>query len=122
MGGQCLEQLGGSRERPDAVVAAQERILMQLGQRGARLWVQLAAELARQRCHEQAAAHPDPPVNLPPRQIYPDLLHRLAPGDDVLVDAVDQRPVEIEQERRVAASLDRHGCIFAQLRYGCDHG
>ena len=69
---------------------------MELGQRCGRVWVQLAPQLARQRGHEQPAAHPDPPVDLPHRQIYPDLLHGFAPRDNVLVDAVDQRSVEVE--------------------------
>jgi hypothetical protein len=46
-------------------------------------------------------------MDLPDREVDPDLLERFAPGDHVLVDAVDQRPVEVEQERRLAAPLRR---------------
>jgi hypothetical protein len=42
-------------------------------------------------------------VDLPHREVYADLVEGLAPGDDVLVDTVDERSVEIEQERRSAA-------------------
>jgi hypothetical protein len=62
-------------------------------------------QLARKRGDEQAAAHPDAPVDLPDREVDPDLLERFAPGDDMLVDAVDQCSIEVEQERRLAASL-----------------
>ena len=71
---------------------------MQLGQRAERRRIQLGLELARQRGDEQPAAHPDPPVDLPHRQADADALECLTPGQDLLVDAVDQGPVEVEQE------------------------
>ena len=56
--------------------------------------------LPQQRGHEQPAAHPDPPVDPPHRQVDADPRQRRAPRDDVLVDAVDQRPVQVEEEGR----------------------
>jgi len=60
---------------------------------------QRPAGLPQERGHEQPAAHPDTPVDAPHGQVDADLRQRRPPGDDVLVDAVDQRPVQVEQER-----------------------
>src|SRR5258706_3558226 len=57
------------------------------------------AGLAQQRRDEEAAAHSDPPVNPPHRQFDIELGERVAPSDYVLVSAVDQRAVQVEQER-----------------------
>ena len=56
------------------------------------------AGLAQQRIHEEAAAHADPPVDAPHGQQDALALQRLAPGEDVLVDAVDQGSIEVEEE------------------------
>jgi hypothetical protein len=77
---------------------------VEVGQAGEGLLVELLSELTPQRGHEQAAAHADAAVDLPDGERDADPLERLAPGDHVLVDAVDQRPVEVEQERRVLAA------------------
>ena len=61
----------------------------------------------QQRVDEQAAAHADAAVDRPDRQLDADACERLAPGEDVLVDAVDQRAVEVEQEGRVLAGRSR---------------
>src|SRR6185312_16338732 len=58
-----------------------------------------------QRVDEQPAAHPDAAVDLPHRQAHPNTLQRLAPGQHVLVDAVDERAVQIEQERGLAGGV-----------------
>jgi hypothetical protein len=57
-------------------------------------------------------------MDLPDREVDPDLLERFAPGDDVLVNTVDQRPVEVEQERRLAAllRLGRYASALAPSR------
>jgi hypothetical protein len=65
---------------------------------GHQLGVDRSADLAQQRPHEQAAAHAHAPVDAPHRQLDPGRLHRLLPGQDVLVDAVDQGAVEVEHE------------------------
>ena len=64
--------------------------------------VELAPGLAQQRAGEQAAAHPDPAMDPPHRQFDPGRLQRLVPGQHVLVDAVDQGAIEIEDQRRHA--------------------
>src|SRR6267154_2757081 len=65
---------------------------------GRLLGLQLPAGLAEQRVDEQAAAHADTAVDTPDRELDADALERDAPGEHVLVYAVDQRAVEIEQK------------------------
>jgi hypothetical protein len=60
---------------------------------------------AQQRPGEQASAHSDLPVNAPHRQIDALGLECLTPRQDVLVDAVDQRAVEIEEHGGSAGVL-----------------
>ena len=62
--------------------------------------VQRASGLAQQRAREQAAAHADAPVDAPHRELDTSLLQRLVPRQHVLIDAVDQRAVEIEDQGR----------------------
>ena len=54
--------------------------------------------LTKQHVGEQAAAHPDLAMDAPHRELDALGIERLFPGQDVLIDAVDQRAVEIEQE------------------------
>ena len=60
--------------------------------------VDRASELALELGGEQPAAHPDLAVDAPDRQLDSGFAEREMPGADVVVDAVDQRPVEIEEE------------------------
>ena len=63
------------------------------------LGLQLAARLAEQRVDEEAAAHADTAVDAPDRELDAGALERFAPGEHVLIHAVHERAVEIEQER-----------------------
>jgi hypothetical protein len=56
------------------------------------------AELAQQLVREESAAHPDLAVNPPDGELQPFLAQRKIPGADMVVDAVDERAVEIEQK------------------------
>ena len=60
---------------------------------------QVVADLARHRAGEQAPAHPDAAVDAPAVDRHAGFVERLLPGEDVGVDRVDQRSVEIEDER-----------------------
>ena len=74
--------------------------------------VELASGLAQQRAREQAAAHADAAVDAPHRELDAGLLQRLVPRQHVLIDAVDQRAVEIEDQgrcRHVSLSRQRAG-------------
>jgi hypothetical protein len=46
-----------------------------------------------QRMGEQAAAHADAAVNAPDRDRNPGVIEGLLPGQDMLVDAVDERAI-----------------------------
>ena len=48
--------------------------------------------------HNQTPAHPDSAMDAPHRKLDAPLLERLAPGEDVLVDAVDQRAIQVKQQ------------------------
>jgi hypothetical protein len=56
--------------------------------------------LPNQRIDEQPAAHSDSTMDPPHRELDPRRFERLAPGENVLIDTVHQRPVEIEHEGR----------------------
>ena len=47
---------------------------------------------------EKTAAHADPPVNAPYRKFQARVLQRFAPGEHVLIDTVDERAIQIEEE------------------------
>ena len=58
---------------------------------------------------EQAAAHADLAMDAPHREVDALAVERLFPGQHVLIDAVHERAVEIEQKR----GLDAHRpCIL----------
>ncbi len=100
VGGQRAEQLARARQGLDRVDVRQvlSRVIL-LEQLDVRVG-QGPAGLPQQRGHEEPAAHADAPVDAPHGQVDVDLGEGEPPRDDVLVDAVDQRPVEVEQERR----------------------
>ena len=63
-----------------------------------RSWLMLEPGLAQQHVGEQAAAHADPAMDAPDRKLDALGVERLLPGQHVLIDAVDQRAVEIEEK------------------------
>ncbi len=111
----------------DLLFAQPAQELDRAGQRPA-LWQELAEELAVARLDpasvgvaerpadlagdgagEEAPAHPDPTVDLPPVDRQAGLRERTLPRENVRVDGVDQGPVEIENERT-------HPLLEARLR------
>src|SRR5262245_5849505 len=61
----------------------------------------LCSDLAQDRLGDESAAHADSPMDLPGRSLEPFPAHGVAPGNRVLVGAVDERAVEIEEEGRL---------------------
>ena|SRR5439155_3754356 len=61
-----------------------------------------AAGLPQESVHEQASAHPDSPVDPPDRELDSDLLEGFPPREDVLVDAVHQRPAKVPRRTHLA--------------------
>jgi hypothetical protein len=62
------------------------------------LGINMISGLAQEHAAEQATAHSDLAVDSPDRKIDPFRRQRFAPCQHVLVDAIDKRTVEIEQE------------------------
>jgi hypothetical protein len=58
------------------------------------------ADFSEQGVDQKAAAHADAAMNAPHGQLDAIRLERLAPGEDMLVHAVDERAVQVEQEGR----------------------
>lgn len=55
---------------------------------------------------EQSTAHTDPAVDPPDGEVDPDLGERPLPGGHVLVHAVEEGAVEVEDEGRVGGSRE----------------
>jgi hypothetical protein len=60
--------------------------------------IERVAEFPEERVDEESTAHADAPVNFPDGEVDVHIRERLFPGDDVLVDAVDQRAIEVEEK------------------------
>ena len=93
------------------------------------------AGLTKQLIGEQASAHADLAMDTPDRQFDAFGIERVLPGQDMLIDAVNKRAVEIEQEDRldahVSALAERSGrevflprpvlhCVFTSRTNGHD--
>jgi hypothetical protein len=62
------------------------------------LGIDMVPRFAQEHAAEQAATHADLTMDAPDREVDPFRRKRLAPGQYVVIDAVDQRAVEVEQE------------------------
>src|SRR5438874_5884228 len=65
--------------------------------------------------HDQAAAHTNAAMNVPIRKMNILCFERLPPGQHVLVDAVNQRAIQIKQKRGLRASFRIVFCHSAPL-------
>ena len=81
----------GSSSRKIRAVARLDRLRL--------LSRELPPHLARDRAREQPAAHPDPAVDPPAVDRHPLLRERPLPREHMRVDRVDERSVEIEDQR-----------------------
>ena len=59
--------------------------------------------LADELVGEQAPAHADLAMDAPDGEVEALVVERLLPGEHMLIDAVDQRAVEVEKENRLYA-------------------
>src|SRR5690606_26927460 len=100
--GQVIEQLAGPRQRTDLTGTAQVRFAVGLDQPLDAVRLNLDPGLAQQHVREQAARHADLAVYAPDGQVDAVAAQRLAPREHMLVHAVDQRAVEIEDEGGLA--------------------
>ena len=67
---------------------------------------ELLAGLACQRLGEESARHADLAMQSPHGHLDAFFLQRVVPGQHMVIDAVDQRAVEVEQEGRLLPRLD----------------
>ena len=74
---------------------------------GDALGVEVVPRLSQQHVREEATAHANLPMDSPDRQLDPFVSQRFLPRQHMLVNAVDQCAVEIEDESRFNAV--RHG-------------
>src|SRR4029077_630883 len=85
------ERTAIGEERPEELaVSGLDALRFIVGQRPSRL--------PRNRPSEEPAAHSDTPVDLPTVDCQSRFSERPLPGEDVAVDRIDERPVEIEDE------------------------
>src|SRR5207247_11013488 len=75
--------------------------------------------LAEQRQDEEATAHADATVDAPHRELDAGALERFAPREHVLVHAVHERAVEIEQEG--GAGWHEFGNVIVVNEVGAQH-
>jgi len=95
-----LQQRDGPRQRPDTRPVPGIGVGMGLLQPLDQVGRDVDVGFAQQRIGEQAAAHADAPMDAPDRERNARFVQRLLPGQDVLVHAVHQGAVEVEQEGR----------------------
>src|SRR5580692_3969779 len=74
------------------------------------------SNLPAQSLHEQATTHADATMNAPHGKGQSQFFKRLMPCKDVLVDAIDERAIEIEEQGRSVRWILIHG--FVLQRYG----
>ena len=72
--------------------------------------------LARQHPREQAAAHADAAMDAPDRDRNILGRERIAPGEHMVVDAVDERAVEVE-ENRDPLLVGVHGALISSAAF-----
>ena len=82
---------------------------MQLAKPADLLGTEHHLRLAEQCIHEQTPAHPDPAMNPPHGELDSRLLERFPPGQHVLIDAVDQGAIQVEQDSRMPPVALAHG-------------
>lgn len=97
--GQLSEQLDRAGQRADLAGEGHEVVAVEPGDLPGLFNSKIVLDLAEQGADEEPAAHPDPAMDAPDIERDTGCFQRLPPGEDVLVDTVDQGAVEIEDER-----------------------
>ena len=96
--GQPGQQFAGAWQRANGGGHATIGLHMQMAQALELFFAEVHSGFALELIGEQAAAHADLAMDAPDRNVHAFRVQSLLPGQDVLVDAVDQRAVEIEQK------------------------
>ena len=96
--GQPGQQFARARQRPDAIGHGAIGARVRRRSRSSRSSPIVDAGFADELVGEQTAAHADLAMNAPDRKLDALAVERILPGEHMLIDAVDQRAVEVEQE------------------------
>src|SRR5262245_56219089 len=99
------EQLCGFRERTPLGEELSEELSVARLHRLDLVRRQRSTDLARHRAREETSAHSHSAVYAPAIDRQLDLCKGALPGEDVRVDRVDERPVQVEDQRRHSTSL-----------------
>src|SRR5947207_3157488 len=111
---EVVEEIGGILIHPTGV-----RVGMHASDLRRLLGLELAAGLAEQRIDEQAATHADATMDAPHRELDADALQGFAPREHMLVHAVHERAVEIEEES--GAGWHESGNVIVVNEVGAQH-
>src|SRR3977135_401826 len=72
----------------------------------ATLWIDFNRSLAQQLIGKEGPAHADLAMDTPDRELDLLCIKRSLPGKNMLIDAVDQRAIEVEQKGRFDAHYE----------------
>jgi CRP/FNR family transcriptional regulator, cyclic AMP receptor protein len=101
--GQRCQQLGRPWELTDVGCLLRVALRVQLLEPFGFLRGNCPSDLPQKRVGEEPAAHPDASVDSPDGALDSELIQCRTPGENVLVDAVHERPIEIEEKRGPAS-------------------
>ena len=76
----------------------EKRLVVRFAQLLGSVRIEFASQFPHERLQHEAAAHADAPVHAPDRKVDAGLGERLMPCDDVLIHAIDQGAVEVEDD------------------------
>src|SRR5258708_20869124 len=76
--------------------------------------VDIKPRFAQQHVRKQAAAHADLSMNAPDREFDALLIEGIAPRQHALIDAVDERSIQVKQKRCLV--LGGHDFLLFKLR------
>ena len=96
--GQMRDELASAGQRADRPRAPAVGLRMHATQTLAARGVDLVAALAQEDVRHQATAHADLAMDAPDRERDAFAFERFLPGEHMLIDAVDERAIEIEKK------------------------
>jgi hypothetical protein len=102
---QLRQQLARARQRASFRQDLEEDLRMPALEDLELLAGQRPADLARHHACEQSSTHPDPAVDAPGVDHESRFRERTLPREDMRVDGVDERPIQIEDQRPHAGRL-----------------
>ena len=97
---QCVEQVPGTGQRAHLRQVSSVGLTVPRQKTCDFLRGKPVPRFMKERVDEQSSAHANAPVNAPDGKGDPSLLESFPPGKHVLVDTIDERAVEVEEEAR----------------------